>query len=639
MSESVSLPSIFQQYIHTSRYARWLPESNRRETWVETVDRYFSFFDDHLTKFDYSIPRKLRGELRDAVLNLEIMPSMRCIMTAGPALQRDNAAAYNCCFLGIDRPQSFDEAMYLLMCGCGVGFSVESKFVNKLPVIQDEFHNTETIIMVADSKIGWAKAYRELLAMLYIGQVPTWDLTKLRPAGAPLKTFGGRSSGPEPLERLFKQTVHLFRNAKGRKLTTLECHDLMCMIADVIVVGGTRRSALISLSDIHDSQMRFAKSGEWYKEDQSPWRRLSNNSYVIDEQPMTLDVFIDEWKALYLSKSGERGIFSRAAARKQAEKFGRRNPDYDFGCNPCSEIFLRNRGFCNLSEVVVRSTDTEESLSRKVRLASILGTFQSTLTNFRYLSAEWKRNAEEERLLGVSLTGIFDNPLMWQNTSELAPRLERLRDIAVTTNAEFATKLKINQAAAVTCVKPSGTVSSLVDSASGIHPRHSQYYTRRVINAKTDPLTQLMIDQKFVIEDSVYKKTDASISFPMKAPDGSMLRDDLTAISHLELWLAYQRHWAEHKPSCTVSVRESEWMDVGAWVWKHLDELSGVSFLPMSDHVYEQSPYENCTEAKYNELVNKQPVNVDWSQLTKYETEDTTTGTQQLACVSGVCEI
>jgi ribonucleoside-diphosphate reductase alpha chain len=646
MSGSNMLPTLFQEYIFKSRYARWLPEENRRENWDETVARYFNFFDEHVKEMTgYTITVEERKQLEEAVLNLDIMPSMRCLMTAGVALKRENVAGYNCSYVAVDNPRSFDEILYILMNGTGVGFSVESKYVDQLPVVPEELFPTDTTIQVADSKLGWAKALKELIYLLYAGQVPHWDVSKVRPAGAPLKTFGGRASGPQPLTDLFKFAIATFKKAAGRRLTTLECHDIVCKIAEIVVVGGVRRSALISLSDLSDDRMRHAKSGEWWKENVQ--RALANNSYVGKEKP-DVGIFMREWISLYESRSGERGIFSRSASKKQAEKFGRRDPEHDFGTNPCSEIILRSREFCNLTEVVVRGDDTPESLKRKVKLATILGTFQSTLTNFKYLSKKWKENCEEERLLGVSLTGIMDNeytngsaftenPLLRFSLQDV---LEDLRDEAVKTNKLWAAKLGIPFSAAITCVKPSGTVSQLVDSASGIHARHSPYYIRTVRADKKDPLAIMMKEMGFPVEDDVMKPEHTYVfSFPQKSPDKAVFRTDMTAIEQLELWLVYQRHWCEHKPSITVSVKEHEWMEVGAWCYNHFDELSGVSFLPFSDHTYQQAPYQDCTKEEYEALFAVMPKNINWTDLAKYEKQDTTTGTQELACVSGNCDI
>jgi ribonucleoside-diphosphate reductase alpha chain len=638
------LPTLYQEFIHKSRYARWLWDENRRENWDETVARYFNFFDEHIKEVTgYSVTKEERKELEQAVLNLEIMPSMRCLMTAGEALKRENVAGYNCSYVAVDSPRSFDEILYILMNGTGVGFSVESKFVDQLPVVSDSFHDTETTILVADSKLGWAKALKELIHLLYAGQVPRWDVSKVRPAGAPLKTFGGRASGPGPLEDLFKFTVATFKRAAGRRLSTLEAHDIVCKIAEIVVVGGVRRSALISLSDLSDDRMRVAKSGDWWKENVQ--RALANNSFVAKEKP-DVGIFMREWLSLYESRSGERGIFSRQASKKQAEKFGRRDPDHDFGTNPCSEIILRSREFCNLTEVVVRGNDTPESLKRKVKLATILGTFQSTLINFKYLSKKWQENCSEERLLGVSLTGIMDNEYTNGHAAKatglfnVADMLEGLRNEAVKTNKLWAAKLNIPVSAAITCVKPSGTVSQLVDSASGIHARHSPYYIRTVRADKKDPLAVMMKDMGFPVEDDVTKPQHTYVfSFPQKSPDHAVFRKDMSAIEQLELWLTYQRHWCEHKPSVTISVKEEEWPAVGAWVYDHFDEMSGVSFLPFSDHVYRQAPYQDCTKEEYEALLAKMPKNVNWADLAKYEKRDSTTGSQELACVAGGCEI
>ncbi len=644
MSGSNMLPTLYQEFIHKSRYARWLWDENRRENWDETVARYFNFFDEHIKEVTgYSVTKEERKELEQAVLNLEIMPSMRCLMTAGEALKRENVAGYNCSYVAVDSPRSFDEILYILMNGTGVGFSVESKFVDQLPVVSDSFHDTETTILVADSKLGWAKALKELIHLLYAGQVPRWDVSKVRPAGAPLKTFGGRASGPGPLEDLFKFTVATFKRAAGRRLSTLEAHDIVCKIAEIVVVGGVRRSALISLSDLSDDRMRVAKSGDWWKENVQ--RALANNSFVAKEKP-DVGIFMREWLSLYESRSGERGIFSRQASKKQAEKFGRRDPDHDFGTNPCSEIILRSREFCNLTEVVVRGDDTPESLKRKVKLATILGTFQSTLINFKYLSKKWQENCSEERLLGVSLTGIMDNEYTNGHAAKatglfnVADMLEGLRNEAVKTNKLWAAKLNIPVSAAITCVKPSGTVSQLVDSASGIHARHSPYYIRTVRADKKDPLAVMMKDMGFPVEDDVTKPEHTYVfSFPQKSPDHAVFRKDMSAIEQLELWLTYQRHWCEHKPSVTISVKEEEWPAVGAWVYDHFDEMSGVSFLPFSDHVYRQAPYQDCTKEEYEALLAKMPKNVNWADLAKYEKRDSTTGSQELACVAGGCEI
>ena len=635
------LPTSYQEFIHLSRYSRWLPEKERRETWDETVARYFNFFTEHLKDLhNYKLTKSLREELEEAVLSLKVMPSMRCLMTAGEALKRENIAGYNCSYIAIDRPSAFDEILYVLMNGTGVGFSVERQYVSQLPTIADEFHISDTTITVADSKLGWAKALKELVGMLYIGQIPRWDMSKIRPAGAPLKTFGGRASGPEPLEALFNFTVTIFKNANGRKLSSIEAHDIVCKIAEIVVVGGVRRSALISLSNLSDDRMRAAKHGQWWTTE--PQRALANNSACYTEKP-DIGVFMDEWKALYESKSGERGIFNRESAVKVSEQSGRRNTtDFDFGTNPCSEIILRNREFCNLSEVVVRPSDTRQTLLDKVRLATILGTFQSTLVNFKYVSSAWRKNCEEERLLGVSLTGIMDSKLL----NGKAPRqtlpvlLQDLRNEAIRTNAELSKKIGINQSVSITCIKPSGTVSQLVDAASGIHARHNPYYIRTVRGDKKDPLTRMMTEVGFPVEDDQMNPSHTSVfSFPMKVDNSAVFRTDLSAIEQLELWLVYQKYWCEHKPSITVSVKESEWLDVGAWVYKHFDYMSGVSFLPFSEHTYKQAPYQDIQKDEYEILIKKMPEKVEWSKLSDYEKTDMTIASQELACAAGFCEI
>ena len=638
MNDESKLPTQYQQFIHLSRYSRWLSEEKRRETWQETVERYFKFFKEHLSEnMKYNLPAALEADLKNAVLNLDIMPSMRALMTAGEALKRDNTAGYNCSYVAVNNVKAFDEILYILMCGTGVGFSVERQYVEKLPTIAEHFSDSDTTIVVQDSKAGWAKAFRELVALLIGGQIPKWDISKIRPAGARLKTFGGRASGPAPLDDLFRFTTETFKKASGRKLTSIECHDIVCKVAEIVVVGGVRRSALISLSNLTDERMRDAKSGAWWNE--NPQRALANNSVAYKEKPEP-GVYMEEWLSLYKSKSGERGIFNRDACKKTVSKLGeRRNPNHDFGTNPCSEIILRDKEFCNLTEVVVRPNDTFESLSQKVKLATILGTFQASLTHFPYLSNSWKKNCEEEALLGVSLTGITDNEMM-RTIHMLDKVLPDLRQIAVATNKFFANEIGINQAAAITCVKPSGTVSQLVDAASGIHARHNKYYIRTVRADKKDPLCQLMVDAGFPHEPCFMRPDHTMVfSFPVKSPDGCVTRNDMSAIQQLELWLAYQRHWCEHKPSVTITVKEDEWMEVGAWVYKHFDEISGISFLPHSDHSYKQAPYQDCSKEQYEALLEKMPKNIDWARLSDYEKDDSTKGSQSFACSSNSCEI
>tara|TARA_R100000654_G_scaffold35239_4_gene60641 strand:- start:233 stop:2185 length:1953 start_codon:yes stop_codon:yes gene_type:complete len=638
-SNTINLPTDYQSFIHVSRYARWIEEESRRETWEETVNRYFNYLEKHVKdKHDFSLSVGKRKELQDAVLNLEIMPSMRALMTAGIALERCHVAAYNCSYLPVDSVRSFDECLYILMCGTGVGFSVERKYTKQLPTVNESFEDSETTIVVGDSKTGWAKGYKELIHLLYSGQIPTWDLSKLRPAGARLKTFGGRSSGPDPLDDLFRFTVNIFKGAAGRKLKSIECHDIMCKIGSVVVVGGVRRSALISLSDLQDQEMALAKSGEWWNNEGQ--RALANNSVCYKEKP-PIGIFMKEWLTLYNSKSGERGIYNRQSAVEKSLENGRRNPDYDFGTNPCSEIILRPYQFCNLTEVVVRADDTIKNLERKIELATILGTLQSTLTDLKYLRKVWKDNTEEERLLGVSLTGIMDNELL--NTASagyLSDLLLQLKQVAIDTNLGLSKKLDIPQSTAITCVKPSGTVSQLVDSASGIHARHSEYYIRTVRGDKKDPLTQFMQAAGVPVEDDIMQPDSTVVfSFPVKSPKKAVTRNDTSALEQLNLWLKYQKNWCEHKPSVTITVKEDEWLDVGAWVYENFNDVAGISFLPHSDHTYKQAPYQECTKEEYFDLKKKMPININWQNLSELEKEDSTRGGQELACTADSCEI
>ena len=632
------LPTDYQNFIALSRYARWKDDEQRRETWSETVDRYFDYMEKHLLKkHGYTLTKALREKLNDSILSLGTMPSMRALMTAGVALDRCHVAGYNCSYIPVDSPRSFDECMYILMNGTGVGFSVERENVDKLPIVNEHFEKSTTVITVADSRTGWCRALRELIAMLYVGQIPKWDTSQVRPAGARLKTFGGRASGPAPLEELFEFCVEKFRGAKNRRLFPIECHDIMCKIGEVVVVGGVRRSALISLSNLGDDLMRHAKSGQWWENEGQ--RALANNSIAFKGKP-DMGTFMREWTALYESKSGERGIFNRKSAKKKVAENGRRDDNHFFGCNPCSEIILRPYQFCNLTEVVARETDSLNSLKEKVRLATILGTFQSTLTDFKYLRKVWKDNTEEERLLGVSLTGILDCPMLSPNEVGLFDTLEQLKKVAVDTNLKIAQDLGIPQSTAITCVKPSGTVSQLVDSASGIHARHNDYYIRTVRGDNKDPLTQFMKQAGIPAEPDVMKPDSTTVfSFPMKSPTGAITRTDMTAIEQLDFWLLYQKHWCEHKPSITVSVKEHEWMSVGAWVYENFDDLSGISFLPFSEHTYKQAPYQDITEEEYNVLTKAMPPAINWSGLQDFEKEDTTSGSKELACTAGVCEI
>jgi ribonucleoside-triphosphate reductase (thioredoxin) len=627
----------YQQYIHKSRYARYLDDKGRREHWPETVARYFNFMEKHLKdKHNYTLTPELRTKLESAVLNLEVMPSMRSIMTAGEALERQNVAGYNCSYLPIDDPKAFDEAMYILLCGTGVGFSVEQKYVNKLPEIPERLFDSNTVVVVKDSKEGWAKSLRQIIALLYAGEIPKWDVSSVRPAGTRLKTFGGRASGPEPLVELFKYAVSKFKGAVGRKLTSLEAHDLLCKIGEVVVVGGVRRSAMISLSDVTDDRMAHAKAGNWW--DGNGQRALANNSAVYDQKP-SVGQFMREWSNIYESHSGERGIFNRYASELQASKNGRRKLDQEWGTNPCSEIILRPYQFCNLSSVIVRSNDTVERLRDKITVATILGTFQSTMTHFPYLRKIWQTNTEDERLLGVSMTGVMDNPLLNNpDDPNLPTLLEELRAVSVAVNAEFADALSINRSAACGAIKPEGTVSQLTGTASGIHPQHSQFYIRRVRSDNKDPLTDFLKQSGFDWEPCVMKPDSTTVfSFPVKVDKGAVLRDDLTAIQHLKLWLVYQRSYCEHKPSVTISVKEEEWPEVGSWVWNNFDEVTGVSFLPMDGGTYRQAPYEAINEEQYEELFKKMPKSIDWDSF--HENTDNVEGAQTLACTAGACEI
>ena len=632
------LPTDYQNFIALSRYARWKDDEQRRETWIETVDRYMDYMDNHLkTNYNYTITKALKEKLNESIVSLGTMPSMRALMTAGIALDRCHVAGYNCSYIPVDSPRSFDECMYILMCGTGVGFSVERENVDKLPVVNEHFERSSTVIKVADSRPGWSRALRELISLLYAGQIPTWDVSEIRPAGARLKTFGGRASGPAPLIDLFKFCIQKFEGAKGRRLFPVECHDIMCKIGEVVVVGGVRRSALISLSNLGDDQMRHAKSGQWWENEGQ--RALANNSVAFKGKP-EMGTFMREWTSLYESKSGERGIFNRKAAKVKASENGRRETEHEFGCNPCSEIILRPYQFCNLTEVVARETDDIMSLKNKVRMATILGTFQSTLTDFKYLRKVWKSNTEEERLLGVSLTGILDCPVLSPDNSNLSFNLQLLKEVAVETNKKFAKDLGIPQSTAITCVKPSGTVSQLVDSASGIHARHNPFYIRTVRGDNKDPLTQFMKESGIPAEPDVMKPDSTTVfSFPMKSPTGAMTRTEMTAVQQLEYWLMFQRSWCEHKPSVTISVKEDEWMDVGAWVYRNFDEVSGISFLPFSDHTYAQAPYQDINEEEYKELHGKMPTSIDWSKLADFEKEDTTSGSKELACTADACEM
>ena len=633
------LPTEYQSFIHMSRYSRWLEDEGRRETWGETVGRLVSFFKAHIdTNYKGGVTDKEWNEIEESILSLEVMPSMRALMTAGKALDREHVSGYNCSYIPIDSPRAFDEVLYILMNGTGVGFSVERQYADKLPTVPDvEFDYIDSVVSVTDSKDGWARAFRDLIAYLYTGRVPKINVSKVRPAGERLKTFGGRASGPQPLVDLFDFTITKFKEARGRKLSSMECHDIVCKTGEVVVVGGVRRSALISLSNLSDQRIRTAKTGDWWTT--NPERALANNSVAYTEKPDP-GIFMKEWLSLYESKSGERGIFSRASAQKKAAENGRRESNWDFGTNPCSEIILRPNQFCNLTEIVVRAGDTVNTLTRKIKVATLLGTIQSTFTNFGYLRKRWQDNTEEERLLGVSLTGIMDSELLNGKEAGLEKTLEKLKKVAVDCNKEYADKFGINQSTAITCVKPSGTVSQLVDSASGIHARHNPYYIRTVRGDKKDPLTEFLKASGIPSEDDKMKPDHTTVfSFPMMAPKGSVCRTDMTAIQQLEMWKIYAKHWCEHKPSVTISVKEDEWVPVGAWCWENFEYLSGVSFLPFADHTYTQAPYQDIDEKTYKKLVKAMPTTIDWTKLQDFEKEDNTKGSQELACTAGVCEL
>jgi ribonucleoside-triphosphate reductase (thioredoxin) len=640
-NNSTQLPTQYQNFIAVSRYARYNDATDSRETWDQTVDRYTDFICSQVEKYNgYTVPAKLKARIRENILNLKVMPSMRALMTAGPALERDNLCSYNCSFIPVNSARSFDEALYVLMNGTGLGFSVESKYVSQLPPVNEHFEKTSTTVVVEDSKAGWARALREIIALLWQGQIPDYDVSKVRPAGARLRTFGGRASGPEPLIDLFHFITKTFKGAAGRQLTPLECHDMMCKIGEVVVVGGVRRSALISLSDLSDREMAKCKSGAWWKE--HPHRRLANNSAVYDQKP-SVGVFLEEWTALYDSKSGERGVYNRENARRSARKTGRRNPDLVQGLNPCAEINLREFGLCNLSEVIVEPGDTLDDLKEKIEVATILGTFQSTLTRFKYLRKIWKDNAEDERLLGVSLTGQMGHKVLsgQEGLDQLAQWLDSMKAVAVETNKTFAGKLGIKPSASITTVKPSGTVSQLTNSASGMHPWYSEFYIRSVRADNKDPMTQFMKDHGIPNEPDIYAADTTTVfSFPIAAPEGALTSADLTAVQHLDVWLTYKRFWTEHNPSITVQVAEDEWVAVADWVYKNFDDVGGVSFLPHEgSHTYDQAPYKRCSEEEYKAVLAKMPEDIRWKDLAFYETGDQTTGSQTLACTSGSCDV
>jgi len=619
----------YRTFIHKSRYARFLDDFGRRETWGETVDRVVSFWKERIS--NNIISDADFQEISDAIYNHEVMPSMRAMWSAGDALAQNPFRGYNCSFTAIDHIRCFDEILYILMAGTGVGFSAEAQYVTKLPIINDNFAKSERTISIEDSAEGWAKGLRKLIAELYLGNEHNWDYSKIRPEGARLKTMGGRASGPEPLKELFSFVTMKFKLAAGRKLTSLEVHDIVCKIAEVVVVGGVRRSALISLSDLGDPEVRDCKSGRWWET--AAHRALANNSAVYDSKP-SMAVFMDEWIALMKSGSGERGIYNRGGARAMAPD--RRTGDLIVGCNPCAEIQLRSGQLCNLTEVVARQGDTKEDLLRKVKMATILGTLQASLTDFKYVRKVWQKNCEEEALLGVSLTGIQDCELLQNPTADL---LSTLKCEAQRTNEFYSDIIGINSSTAITTVKPSGTVSQLVDSASGIHGRFADYYIRAVRQANNDPLTTFLKDQGVPNEEDVMNPAKTTVFyFPIKSPKGAVLANEQGAIQQLENWKTYQKYWSEHSVSVTVYVKDEEWLEVGSWVYKNFSYITGVSFLPYSEHTYQQAPYTPCTEQEYIKAVHAMP-HVCFEDLVNYESTDNTEGSQTLACGAGGCEI
>lgn len=626
--------SALGEFIYYRTYSRWIEREGRRETWVETVDRYMNFMKenlgDKLTAEEYN-------ELREGILWQEAMPSMRLMWSAGSAAARCHATAYNCSYIAPSKLEDFSEIMYLSMSGTGVGFSVESQTIGQLPIIKKQSGKVLPTYVIEDSKEGWADALKTGLKTWYNGKDIKFDYSGLRPAGARLKTMGGRSSGPEPLRSLLDFARAKIFSRQGKRLSNIDAHDIICKTGEVVVMGGVRRSALISLSDLDDMEMRNAKTGQFYLTE--PQRQMANNSAAYNEKP-TSTQFIEEWLALAKSGAGERGIFNRGSLKQQLprRRWDKFEEDWaSSGVNPCGEINLKSKEFCNLTEVVARAEDIEESLIRKIRLATILGTYQSTLTDFKYLSKEWKKNCEEERLLGVSVTGQWDCPALRNEKT-----FSKLREAAIEVNKEYAKRFGINQSAAITCVKPSGTVSQLVDAASGMHPRHSGYYIRRVRISATDSLFQMLKEQKFPYHPEVGQTIDSAstyvLEFPVKAPSNSKFRNDMDAIEQLEYWKMVKENFTEHNPSVTISVGDNEWIVAANWLYENWDILGGLSFLPREDHVYKLAPYEEIDEERYSELAAKLP-EIDFSRIVIYEEDDETQGARELACASGVCEI
>ena len=622
------------EFVYYRSYSRWIEEENRRETWIETVDRYMNFMRENL---DDALSPEEYQEIHDAVLRQEVMPSMRLMWSAGEAAKATNVAAYNCSYIAPTKIEDFAEIMYVSMCGAGVGFSIESQTAQQLPQIKKQTGERLPAHIVHDSKEGWCNALTAGLRTWFTGKDVDFDFSKLRPEGARLKTMGGRSSGPGPLRDLMDFTRRKILARQGRRLSNLDVHDIICKIGDIVVSGGVRRSALISLSDFDDIEMRDAKKGQFYIKD--PQRSLANNSTVYNEKPSATQ-FMEEWLALAKSGTGERGIFNRGGLKHQVP--ARRwkvlkDDEPTWGTNPCGEIILRSKEFCNLTEIVARQEDTEDTLMRKARLATILGTYQSSLTDFPYISKDWKENCDEERLLGVSVTGQWDSQAV-RDPEVLKKLLAEARRV----NKIYAARFGVAPSTAITCVKPSGTVSQLVDASSGMHPRHSEYYIRRIRISATDSLFQMLKDQKVPYKPEVGQASGSAntyvIEFPVKAPKSAKFRDDVSAITQLEHWKMVKQNYTEHNPSVTISVGDGEWIDVAHWLYGNWDILGGLSFLPREETVYQLAHYEAITKERYDEMKKTFPA-IDFSQIVLYEKDDTTSGAKELACVSGVCEI
>ena len=622
------------EFIYYRTYSRWIDDEGRRETWVETVDRYINFMRENLGK---RLSDKEYSEVRQAILSHEAMPSMRLLQFAGKAARTTNVCAYNCSFIAPTKLEDFAEIMYISMCGTGAGFSVESQYIQQLPVIKRQSGKLRHVHVIDDSKEGWCDALTLGLKTWYAGEDVQFDYSRLRPAGARLKTMGGKSSGPDPLRELLTFARATVLKRQGRRLTNLDAHDIICKIGEIVVAGGVRRSALISLSDLDDVEMRDAKKGQFYITE--PQRSLANNSAVYNEKPGA-EEFMREWLALMESHSGERGIFNRGGLR---ETFPERRTKMleeridTIGTNPCGEILLQPKQFCNLSEIVARAEDTPGSLMRKMKIATLLGTYQSTLTNFPYLSREWKEHCEEERLLGVSITGQWDSPAVRK-----PEMLKKLRDAAVVYNREYAKRFTVSPSTCITCTKPSGTLSQMVDCASGMHPRHAPYYIRRVRIASTDALFQMLRDQGVPYHPEVGQNMETAttfvIDFPVKAPDAAIFRDQVPALELLEYWKDVKENYTEHNPSVTISVGDDEWLKTGNWVYENWKIVGGLSFLPRSNHVYKLAPYEEIDEKAYHELLERF-AHVDFSKIVTYEREDGTENKRELACASGTCEV